>query len=589
MPARTPSFLLCLACALAMLALSLQAHAQPQIEVQPQAFELGPDDPNPARLGFTITNAGDDTLDWISRCEIIMQPGNAGPRRDNPGDIIGSFVWDRVSHGQYKTGIAYDADDELVILTDSQQNYYGVLDPWNNYQVVREWRGEGQNMPISITWLNGIIYATTNGHNYLLKWDIGGNNLGRLNTGDIIPSTIAASPQLGLLFIHDARRDHGIYIQGTNGENLGPIADYLNFNGQQTVRSILWVDDDIDGKLWCQTIGYVWELIVDEQTWRVTGALQNFALSGGNEQDTVQLAGVGHDKFNLLVGHAQRQDYLVVDDGIAELFWLRWTPHSGSVPPHQSTDATCAVDISGCISGVYETDLHILSNDPVNPDVVVNISIVVQSRPLISIEWPEEAAFPDSIDFNRYFPAVLIDSTYTIPIRITNGGAVDLEVDEIRIDNPLFELDTTQFVLSPRRRQVVNLSLRATDAGTIHNLLFIETNIPPQGEFIIPVHAEVTLGVNNEVTQPLHFALSPPAPNPFNSRTTITFTLPLREPVNLAIFDEGGRLIQRLMDYDINSGEHRVTWDATDRPAGIYFCRLSAGSDVRIAKMTLLR
>ena len=92
---------------------------------------------------------------------------------------------------------------------------------------------------------------------------------------------------------------------------------------------------------------------------------------------------------------------------------------------------------------------------------------------------------------------------------------------------------------------------------------------------------------------PLQISLSN-YPNPFNSSTSISFTLTEAGHVSLAIYDITGRLVNTLVNADVNAGQQTVTWDGTDessRPvaSGIYFYNLRSGNDLKSRRMILLK
>ncbi len=76
-------------------------------------------------------------------------------------------------------------------------------------------------------------------------------------------------------------------------------------------------------------------------------------------------------------------------------------------------------------------------------------------------------------------------------------------------------------------------------------------------------------------------------PNPFNPATQIRFSLPDDRMCSLTIYDLLGRRIASLLEGPRNAGEHSVTWNAADTPAGIYFCRLQAG-DAQVTRKLVL-
>ena len=84
------------------------------------------------------------------------------------------------------------------------------------------------------------------------------------------------------------------------------------------------------------------------------------------------------------------------------------------------------------------------------------------------------------------------------------------------------------------------------------------------------------------------------APNPFNPRTTVRFSLPRATDARLELFDTAGRLVAVLADDAFTAGDHGVEWDGRDRQgreaaSGTYYARLSAGGDVSTAPLALVR
>ncbi len=88
---------------------------------------------------------------------------------------------------------------------------------------------------------------------------------------------------------------------------------------------------------------------------------------------------------------------------------------------------------------------------------------------------------------------------------------------------------------------------------------------------------------------PAALKLEAPQPNPFNSRTTIAFSLPVEAHVKAAIYDLSGRELSLLAEGRFAAGTHRAAWDAAGRSSGIYIVRLETGGQTLSAKLTLLR
>ena len=83
-------------------------------------------------------------------------------------------------------------------------------------------------------------------------------------------------------------------------------------------------------------------------------------------------------------------------------------------------------------------------------------------------------------------------------------------------------------------------------------------------------------------------------PNPFNGRSIISFNLRQREFVKLDIYNILGKKIKSLINEELNSGLHSVSWDtANDHgkevSSGIYFYRLILPDFISSKKMILMR
>ena len=83
-------------------------------------------------------------------------------------------------------------------------------------------------------------------------------------------------------------------------------------------------------------------------------------------------------------------------------------------------------------------------------------------------------------------------------------------------------------------------------------------------------------------------------PNPFNPKTTISYTLADRAHVALGVYDATGKLVVRIDQGTREAGTHRVEWagnDANGKPvgSGVYFYRLEGVKGIAPRKMVLLK
>jgi len=93
---------------------------------------------------------------------------------------------------------------------------------------------------------------------------------------------------------------------------------------------------------------------------------------------------------------------------------------------------------------------------------------------------------------------------------------------------------------------------------------------------------------------PYQFAIHQNYPNPFNPTTEIHFMLPKNSPVQLEIYNIMGQKVATLLNCELKTGFHTVTWDGTadngeNVATGIYFYRIEAGDYSDTKKMMLLK
>jgi subtilisin family serine protease len=103
---------------------------------------------------------------------------------------------------------------------------------------------------------------------------------------------------------------------------------------------------------------------------------------------------------------------------------------------------------------------------------------------------------------------------------------------------------------------------------------------------------EPVLGVGP--APPPRLAMETAYPNPFATRTTLSFSLGQPAPVRVRLYDTGGRLVRELVRAWLPAGRHTALWDgraSNGRPAisGIYFASLETPDGRAVRKLILAR
>jgi hypothetical protein len=88
---------------------------------------------------------------------------------------------------------------------------------------------------------------------------------------------------------------------------------------------------------------------------------------------------------------------------------------------------------------------------------------------------------------------------------------------------------------------------------------------------------------------PNSYLLSQNYPNPFNPTTNIEFFLPVRQVVQLEVFDLQGQLVTILVNGPVDAGIHKVTFDASKLAGGVYMVRLQTPGFEETRKMIYIK
>ncbi|MEJ2306477.1 MAG: glycoside hydrolase family 3 C-terminal domain-containing protein, partial [candidate division WOR-3 bacterium] len=167
---------------------------------------------------------------------------------------------------------------------------------------------------------------------------------------------------------------------------------------------------------------------------------------------------------------------------------------------------------------------------------------------------------------------------------IHQNGINDISVDSIEADS----YDSTMFILW------LSETLQAGDKLTISfsgESVFSKDGgqLEPFGPEKVYNRLDEPAGLPEKKKNEFVYKVKQNNPNPFNTVTTIEYTIPKKEFVTLKIYDLMGREIETLVNKEQNSGTYEVYWDAGEYPGGIYLYRLDTPESSSCGKMILLK
>lgn len=203
----------------------------------------------------------------------------------------------------------------------------------------------------------------------------------------------------------------------------------------------------------------------------------------------------------------------------------------------------------------------LVEGEPEYLDLVVAVEDNVQQWTTLQLERSLDSFGSDHVPFQiRGIPAIL---------------AIELDwdqyVDYHKTTDTFDKLDTT---LGTEITKAIAGSI--ADIAGVFRKVAIEDPLPGN----TPARHELALVGN--------------LPNPFNPRTTISFTIPTAGMTRLEIFDTRGRRVRALSTGFLEAGPHQRAWDGMDesgRPvsSGVYLSRLVHPDGVRSHSLTLVR
>lgn len=91
------------------------------------------------------------------------------------------------------------------------------------------------------------------------------------------------------------------------------------------------------------------------------------------------------------------------------------------------------------------------------------------------------------------------------------------------------------------------------------------------------------------IDYPNSYKLHQNYPNPFNPTTTIKYSIPQNDFVNLTVYNILGKAIKTLVNEEKPAGGYEVNFDASYLSSGVYLYKIQAGNYTKVNKLMLLK
>ena len=119
--------------------------------------------------------------------------------------------------------------------------------------------------------------------------------------------------------------------------------------------------------------------------------------------------------------------------------------------------------------------------------------------------------------------------------------------------------------------------------------LQVTTMMGPVANIFVDENPELSADENSNL--PVTFNLKQNFPNPFNPVTSIEYSVPQNSYVTLKVYDISGKEIASLVNSQTSAGNYSVNFNADvyHLSSGIYFYKLTAGNEVAVKKLMLIK
>ncbi|NQT35101.1 T9SS type A sorting domain-containing protein [bacterium] len=210
------------------------------------------------------------------------------------------------------------------------------------------------------------------------------------------------------------------------------------------------------------------------------------------------------------------------------------------------------------------------------------------------IEFVRELVHEDDGRPGGAFISNQYDDYSWVFVDIANNGSDDrIDLWHLSTNLSWIQIDPEAGELAPEESQGISILMDVNEfqPDTLEwDLVF--THDGSGGETI--VHITLVIRPINDVkhnseTVASQFSIISIYPNPFNSSSTITYSLPVADQITVRLYDIHGRQVLTLIDQNRPAGEHNLTLNGSDLSAGIYLCRFKFGKQILVRKIILIK
>jgi len=391
--------------------------------------------------------------------------------------------------------------------------------------------------------------------------------------------SLAWDPDRNVFWSADVTSD--IYATNLNGE----VVDDIEVPGDMRIYGLSYWTDDPDGyNLYVMSRGED----IDLQVVKIDIENGDLMVVVDLDADGGRPAGINiTNQFNafnwVIVGIVQNPDRVVVWQLGSYFGWFQIDPEADRIAAGNSEDLFLMLNSTGLPLALYEGELVFLHNG-IGGETIVPVSLNVVD------ELPERPPSAFSLIEPENGDTLNLESVQTFHW----GMAIDPNPDDVVNYQIWFQAleDSIGFEALRNSWQARVDTLLVDFEPDLPVTWWVKSISDPDtvecnSRFIF--HFYPTSAGETDPDVPYEFAIQSVHPNPFNSSTTIRYSIPNPTAVITRIFNVKGQEVLKLFDGCQQPGIHTATLNAGDLPSGLYFVRLEAMDWKAMQKVMLIR